>query len=339
MIILAIESSCDDTCVAILKDRELLSNVVSSQTEFHNKYGGVMPELASRLHVEKITYVIDEAISKANISLSDIDYIAFTVGPGLVGSLHVGMQAAKTLALLLNKPLVPVHHLAGHIYANRFVKEFTFPLLALVVSGGNTELVYMEDELSFKIVGQTLDDAVGEAYDKVSRLLNTGYPGGPVIDRLAHQGEVTYKLPLPKNDDSLDFSYSGLKSAVINLIHNMEQRKQEYKKEDIAASFQEVATEILIKKVKLALKKYPEIKTFVAAGGVSANKGLRDKLTDLLSGKYKNIDLILPKLALCGDNAAMIGMCAYYKIISNQYDNDLTISAKPQYELEEFSNK
>ena len=339
MIILAIESSCDDTCVAILKDRELLSNVVSSQTEFHNKYGGVMPELASRLHVEKITYVIDEAVSKASISLSDIDYIAFTVGPGLVGSLHVGMQAAKTLALLLNKPLVPVHHLAGHIYANRFVKEFTFPLLALVVSGGNTELVYMEDELSFKIVGQTLDDAVGEAYDKVSRLLNTGYPGGPVIDRLAHQGEVTYKLPLPKNDDSLDFSYSGLKSAVINLIHNMEQRKQEYKKEDIAASFQEVATEILIKKVKLALKKYPEIKTFVAAGGVSANKGLRDKLTDLLSGKYKNIDLILPKLALCGDNAAMIGMCAYYKIISNQYDNDLTISAKPQYELEEFSNK
>ena len=180
MIILAIESSCDDTCVAILKDRELLSNVVSSQTEFHNKYGGVMPELASRLHVEKITYVIDEAIKKANIKLDDVDYIAFTVGPGLVGSLHVGMQAAKTLALLLNKPLVPVHHLAGHIYANRFVKEFKFPLLALVVSGGNTELVYMENELSFKIVGQTLDDAVGEAYDKVSRLLNTGYPGGPI---------------------------------------------------------------------------------------------------------------------------------------------------------------
>ena len=169
MIILAIESSCDDTCVAILKDKELLSNVVSSQTEFHNKYGGVMPELASRLHVEKISYVINEAVSKANISLNDVDYIAFTVGPGLVGSLHVGMQAAKTLALLLNKPLVPIHHLAGHIYANRFVKEFKYPLLALVVSGGNTELVYMEDELKFKIVGQTLDDAVGEAYDKVSR--------------------------------------------------------------------------------------------------------------------------------------------------------------------------
>ena len=338
MIILAIESSCDDTCVAILKDKELLSNVVSSQTEFHNKYGGVMPELASRLHVEKISYVIKEALDKANITLSDIDYIAFTVGPGLVGSLHVGMQAAKTLALLLNKPLVPIHHLAGHIYANRFVKEFNFPLMALVVSGGNTELVYMEDELKFKIIGETLDDAVGEAYDKVSRLLGTGYPGGPIIDKLAHQGEVSYKLPMPKNDDSLDFSYSGLKSAVINLTHNMDQRNQEYKKEDIAASFQDVATNILIKKVKLALQKYPEIKTFVAAGGVAANSGLREKLTDLLEKKHKDIDLILPRLALCGDNAAMIGMCAYYKIISNTYNNDLEISANPQYQLEDFSN-
>ena len=338
MIILAIESSCDDTCVAILKDKELLSNVVSSQTEFHNKYGGVMPELASRLHVEKISYVINEAVSKANISLNDVDYIAFTVGPGLVGSLHVGMQAAKTLALLLNKPLVPIHHLAGHIYANRFVKEFKYPLLALVVSGGNTEIVYMEDELKFKIVGQTLDDAVGEAYDKVSRLLNTGYPGGPVIDKLAHQGECIYKLPLPKNDESLDFSYSGLKSAVINLCHNMDQKNQEYKKEDIAASFQNVATDILIRKVKLALKQHPEVKTFVAAGGVAANSGLREKLESLLESKYKNIDLILPRLALCGDNAAMIGMCAYYKILDNSYNNDLEISAMPQYELEDFSN-
>ena len=248
------------------------------------------------------------------------------------------MQAAKTLALLLNKPLVPIHHLAGHIYANRFVKEFKYPLLALVVSGGNTEIVYMEDELKFKIVGQTLDDAVGEAYDKVSRLLNTGYPGGPVIDKLAHQGECIYKLPLPKNDESLDFSYSGLKSAVINLCHNMDQKNQEYKKEDIAASFQNVATDILIRKVKLALKQYPEVKTFVAAGGVAANSGLREKLESLLESKYKNIDLILPRLALCGDNAAMIGMCAYYKILDNSYNNDLEISAMPQYELEDFSN-
>lgn len=338
MIILAIESSCDDTCVAILKDKELLSNVVSSQTEFHNKYGGVMPELASRLHVEKISFVIKEALNKANVTLKDIDYIAFTVGPGLVGSLHVGMQAAKTLALLTNKPLVPIHHLAGHIYANRFVKEFKFPLMALVVSGGNTELVYMEDELKFKIIGQTLDDAVGEAYDKVSRLLGTGYPGGPVIDKLAHQGECVYKLPIPKNDDSLDFSYSGLKSAVINLTHNMNQKNIEFKKEDIAASFQDVATNILIKKVKLALEQYKDIKTFVAAGGVAANSGLREKLETLLSNKkYKDIELILPKLALCGDNAAMIGMCAYYKITSKTYNNDLTVSALPQYQLEDFS--
>lgn len=338
MIILAIESSCDDTCVAILKDKELLSNVVSSQTEFHNKYGGVMPELASRLHVEKISYVIKEALSKANITLNEIDYIAFTVGPGLVGSLHVGMQAAKTLALMLNKPLVPIHHLAGHIYANRFVKEFNYPLLALVVSGGNTELVYMEDELKFKIIGQTLDDAVGEAYDKVSRLLNTGYPGGPIIDKLAHIGKCIYKLPIPKNDDTLDFSYSGLKSAVINLCHNMEQKNISYKKEDIAASFQEVATNILIKKVKKALDMYPNVKTFVAAGGVSANSGLREKLVNLLEKKYPKVDLILPRLALCGDNAAMIGMCAYYKIKSNSYNNDLTISALPQYQLEDFSS-
>ena len=334
MIILAIESSCDDTCVAILKDKELLSNVVSSQTEFHNKYGGVMPELASRLHVEKISFVINEAVSKANISLNDVDYIAFTVGPGLVGSLHVGMQAAKTLALLLNKPLVPIHHLAGHIYANRFVKEFKYPLLALVVSGGNTELVYMEDELKFKIVGQTLDDAVGEAYDKVSRLLGTGYPGGPVIDKLAHQGECVYKLPLPKNDESLDFSYSGLKSAVINLCHNMDQKNQDYKKEDVAASFQSVATDILIRKVKLALKQYPEVKTFVAAGGVAANSGLREKLEALLESKYKNIDLILPRLALCGDNAAMIGAAAYYNYMNGK-TSSLDLNAVPNLKIGE----
>lgn len=336
MYILAIESSCDDTGVAILKDKEILSNVISSQIEFHNKYGGVMPELASRLHVEKITYVINEALFKANVSLNQIDYVAFTVGPGLIGSLHVGMQAAKTIALLINKPLVPIHHLAGHIYANRFRKDFKYPLLALVVSGGNTELVYMEDELKFKIIGQTLDDAIGEAYDKVSRLLGTGYPGGPIIDKLAKMGEKVYKLPMPKNDDSLDFSYSGLKSAVINLIHNMDQRNETYKKENIAASFQDVATNILIKKVKKALSMYPEIKTFVAAGGVSANSELRDKLEKLLT-KYPSVDLILPLLPLCGDNAAMIGMCAYYKIITNTYNNDLSIGAMAQYPLEDFS--
>lgn len=337
MIILAIESSCDDTGVAILKDKQILSNVISSQVEFHNKYGGVMPELASRLHVEKISLVIREALSKASVSLDDIDYIAFTQGPGLIGSLHVGMQAAKTLSLYLNKPIVPVHHLAGHIYANRFVKDFQFPLLALVVSGGNTELVYMKEELQFDILGETLDDAIGEAYDKVSRLLHTGYPGGPIIDKLAARGTIRYKLPFPKTE-GLMFSYSGLKSAVINLVTKLEQRNEPFQKEDIAASFQEVATEILLQKVKIALRDHPEVKTFVAAGGVSANHALRDKLTALLEKKYPQVDLILPQLSLCGDNAAMIGMCAYYKIITNQYQNDLSVSALATYDLKEFSN-
>lgn len=338
MIILAIESSCDDTSVAILKDKQLLSNIVSSQIEFHNKYGGVMPELASRLHVEKISFVIQEALLKANVSLKQIDYIAFTQGPGLIGSLHVGMQAAKTLALYLNKPIVPIHHLAGHIYANRFVKEFQFPLLALVVSGGNTELVYMKDELQFEILGETLDDAIGEAYDKVSRLLHTGYPGGPIIDQLSTKGTIKYKLPMPKTE-GLMFSYSGLKSAVINLVHKMEQKNEPYLKEDIAASFQEVATEILMQKVKIALNEHPEVKTFVAAGGVSANHTLREKLTTLLEKKYAHVELILPKLSLCGDNAGMIGMCAYYKIMTNQVQNDLSVSALASYDLEDFSNK
>lgn len=335
MIILAIESSCDDTSVAILKDTELLSNVVSSQVTFHNKYGGVMPELASRLHVEKITYVINEALSQANTKIEDVDYIAFTQGPGLIGSLHVGMQAAKSLSLLLNKPLIPIHHLAGHIYANRFVKDFQYPLLALVVSGGHTEFVYMEDELKFKVLGSTLDDAVGEAMDKVARILGLGYPGGPIIDKLAKEGQEIYKFPLPKNDDSLDFSYSGLKSAVINLVHKMEQKNQEFKKEDIAASFLKVATDILIAKSKKALNLYPEVKTFVLAGGVAANSQLREK-TEKLMLSYPQVSLILPRLSLCGDNAAMIGMVAYFKILKGDYRQDLTISALSSYDLEDF---
>lgn len=335
MIILAIESSCDDTSVAILNNTQLLSNVVSSQIAFHNKYGGVMPELASRLHVEKITFVIKEALEIAKIRLDEIDYIAFTQGPGLIGSLHVGMQAAKTLSLLLNKPLIPIHHLAGHIYANRFVKDFKYPLLALVVSGGHTEFVYMEIELSFKVIGSTLDDAVGEAYDKVARILDLGYPGGPIIDKLAHQGEAIYSLPLPKKDNSLDFSFSGLKSAVINLVHKLNQKQIPFKKEDIAASFQKVATDILIHKTKLALASYP-VSTFVAAGGVAANQELREKLENLIQTRFKKVDLILPKLSLCGDNAAMIGMCAYYRILQNKTQFSLDLSALASYNLENF---
>ncbi len=335
MIILAIESSCDDTSVAILQDKKLLANVVSSQVAFHNKYGGVMPELASRLHVEKITYVIKEAIATAKISLEEVDYIAFTQGPGLIGSLHVGMQAAKTLALLYEKPLVPIHHLAGHIYANRLNQEFQFPMLALVVSGGHTEFVYMENELKFKIIGSTLDDAVGEAYDKVARVLDLGYPGGPIIDKLAHQGNPIYPLPLPKNDRSFDFSYSGLKSAVINLIHKLEQRHESYKKEDIAASFQKVATDILIQKTERVLKQIP-VRMIAIAGGVAANQALREKMQNLIDKKFKNVALSVPSLSLCGDNAAMIGMCAYYRILQNHDNAPLDISALATYSIEKF---
>lgn len=335
MIILAIESSCDDTSVAILKDKELLSNVVSSQIAFHNKYGGVMPELASRLHVEKITYVIKEALEIANVKLEDVNYIAFTQGPGLIGSLHVGMQAAKTLALLYNLPLVPVHHLAGHIYANRFEKEFQFPMLALVVSGGHTEFVYMEDELKFKIIGSTLDDAIGEAYDKVARVLGLGYPGGPIIDKLVHEGKAIYPLPLPKNDQSFDFSYSGLKSAVINLIHKLEKRNESYLKEDIASSFQKVAVEILIKKTRHVLNQMP-VKMIAIAGGVAANQELRTRMQELINKEFKNVELSLPRLSLCGDNAAMIGMCAYYRILNNNEFGSLDCSALATYSIEKF---
>ena len=331
MIILAIESSCDDTCVAILKDKELLSNVVSSQTEFHNKYGGVMPELASRLHVEKISFVIKEALNKANVTLKEVDYIAFTVGPGLVGSLHVGMQAAKTLALLTNKPLVPIHHLAGHIYANRFVKEFNFPLMALVVSGGNTELVYMEDELKFKIIGETLDDAVGEAYDKVARVCGLPYPGGPNVDRLAHLGKDEYNLPrVMKNTADYNFSFSGLKSAVINLVHNLKQRGEEPDFNNLCASFQSSVVETLVYKTKKAALEY-NVKQVIIAGGVSANKALREEIVKAFVDT--NIEVSIPPFKYCTDNAAMIAAAGYYQHKTFNETRKLDINGLADLEL------
>ena len=224
-IILAIESSCDETAVAIVKGEELLANIVSTQIEVHAKYGGVMPEIASRLHCENIAIVLKEALEKANLTFEDIDAFAVTRGPGLIGALHVGLQAAKTLALLYKKPLIPVHHLAGHIYANEYIKPLVFPLLAVVVSGGNTELVIMKDHLDFDIIGETKDDAIGECYDKVARVMGLPYPGGIPIDKYAKLGKHTYKLPSPMNDKSYDFSYSGLKTSVINLAHKLEQKE------------------------------------------------------------------------------------------------------------------
>ena len=228
MYILAIESSCDETSVSIVKDgRVEISTVVLSQIDTHTNYGGVVPEIASRMHVENITIVIDEALKKANMKMENIGAIAVTYGPGLIGSLLVGLMAAKTLAFVYNKPLIPVHHIAGHIYANNLVKRLEFPLIALVVSGGHTELVYMKEDYSFEKLGGTLDDAVGEAYDKVARVIGVPYPGGPLVDKLAFEGEDTYNLPLPLDDDSYNFSFGGLKDAVINLAHNKKQRDNE----------------------------------------------------------------------------------------------------------------
>ncbi len=310
MYILAIESSCDETSVSIIKDGcEEISTVVLSQIDTHRNYGGVVPEIASRMHVENITIVIDDALKKVNMKMDDIDAIAVTYGPGLIGSLLVGLMAAKTLAFIYNKPLIPVHHIAGHIYANNLVKRLEFPLIALVVSGGHTELVYMKEDYSFEKLGGTLDDAVGEAYDKVARVIGVPYPGGPMVDKLAFEGEDTYDLPLPLDDDSYNFSFSGLKSAVINLAHNEVQRGNKINSANMACSFQNRVVKILVKKTMKALKDY-KVKNLIVAGGVAANKGLREALTKAC--EKNEINLIIPEMKYCTDNAAMIGAAGYY---------------------------
>ena len=304
--IMGIETSCDETSVSIVKNgREIISNIVSSQIESHKRFGGVVPEIASRHHVEQITIVLEEAMKEAGVSYDDLDAVAVTEGPGLVGALLIGVNAAKTVAFAHGIPLVGVHHIAGHIYANRLVKEMEFPLLALVVSGGHTELVYMREHGHFEVIGETRDDAAGEAYDKVARTLSMPYPGGPHIDRLAANGEATIDLPRAwLEDGSYDFSFSGLKSAVINTVHNAEQRGETIKPEDLAASFQESVVDVLVTKTLHAVKEYP-VKQVLLAGGVAANKGLRAALTAAFS-EVPDVELIIPPLSLCGDNAAMI---------------------------------
>lgn len=308
--ILGIESSCDETSASIVKNgHEEISTVVLSQMDIHKLYGGVVPEIASRNHVENITMVIEETLDKAKMKMEDIDAIGVTYGPGLIGSLLIGLQAAKTLSFVYNKPLIPVHHIAGHIYANRLVSEFKFPLIALVVSGGHTDLLYMKEDYSFEKIGGTLDDAVGEAYDKVAKVIGLDYPGGPIIDKLAINGDDSYSLPAPLDDNSYNFSFSGLKSAVINLVHNEEQRGVPINKANLAKSFQEKVIYILTKKTMRVLKEY-NISNLLLAGGVSANKGLRDKLSKLCSDN--NINLLIPPLNYCTDNAAMIATAAYF---------------------------
>ncbi|MCF0258770.1 MAG: tRNA (adenosine(37)-N6)-threonylcarbamoyltransferase complex transferase subunit TsaD [Erysipelotrichaceae bacterium] len=308
MIVLGIESSCDETAAAVVKDqKEILSSVVASQIDTHKEFGGVVPEVASRLHVENVSYVIEKAVKDSGQDWDDIDAIAVTQGPGLIGCLHVGVQAAKTLALLKNKPLVPVNHLAAHIYANEMVVDMEYPVMALLVSGGNSELIYMKDAHSFEILGETQDDAIGEAYDKVARVLNLGYPGGPKIDKLARLGQPVYALPKPKTQGEYDFSFSGLKSGVLQFVKRMERQNKEWKMEDLAASFQETALAEIFDKVEKAVEAHPELRHFVVGGGVSANSRLREKVNDL-AGHYPEITFTVPPMSCCTDNAAMIAV-------------------------------
>ena len=325
IICLAIESSCDETSMSLIKNgTEEIATVILTQIDIHKTFGGVVPEIASRTHVENITIVIEELFSKTNLKLKDVDIIGVTYGPGLIGSLLIGVQAAKTISLITGKPLIPVHHIAGHIYANNLEKRLQFPLIALVVSGGHTDLVYMKEDYSFKRIGSTLDDAVGEAYDKVAKILGLDYPGGPIIDRLASEGEDTYELPLPLNDDSYNFSFSGLKSAVVNLVHNENQRGNTIRVKDMCKSFQNRANTILVKKTMKALEEY-KVNNLVLAGGVSASKALREKLTKKC--QEKNINISMPRLKYCTDNAAMIGAAAYYAY-KKGITADLTLNAK-----------
>ncbi|MBE6142553.1 MAG: tRNA (adenosine(37)-N6)-threonylcarbamoyltransferase complex transferase subunit TsaD [Erysipelotrichaceae bacterium] len=332
-IILAIESSCDETSIAILKnDNELLANVISTQIAVHQKYGGVMPEIASRLHVENIGVVLKEALEQAKITMEEVSAIAVTSGPGLIGALHVGLQCAKTLALMYNKPLIPVHHLAGHIYANEYVSPLKFPCLAIIVSGGNTELVIMDKHLSFNIIGETRDDAIGEAFDKVARVVGLPYPGGVSIDRLSKEGKYTYKLPRPLNDHSYDYSYSGIKTAVINLVNNLKQKGQEVNVPDLAHSFQKTAVDLLLDKALPAIDEFNCVQV-VLAGGVSANSYLREQIVERL--KDKEVEVIIPPLWCTTDNAAMIAKVGSY-LYDEKVFADLSLSANPCWKLEDY---
>jgi len=307
--ILAIETSCDETSMAIVKNgRDIVSLTVLTQMQVHANFGGVVPEIASRMHTENITMVLEDTLKKAKMQVSDVDAIAVTYKPGLLGSLLVGIEFAKTLAFVYKKPLIKVNHLIGHIYANAINNELKFPILSLVVSGGHTELVVMEDDYKFKLLGATLDDAIGEAYDKVARVLDIPYPGGPGIDKLALEGKVSYDLPRPVMDNSYNFSYSGLKSHIINVVHNHKQKNEEIRRADLAASFQYVAVDELKRKLELALKN-TGIKNVIVAGGVSANKYLRKEIASVCEEYHANLSI--PEIIYCTDNAAMIGAAAY----------------------------
>ncbi|QTU83085.1 tRNA (adenosine(37)-N6)-threonylcarbamoyltransferase complex transferase subunit TsaD [Carnobacteriaceae bacterium zg-C25] len=331
VMILAIETSCDETSVAVVKNgKDVLSNVVASQIKSHQRFGGVVPEVASRHHVEQMNVVLDEALKQANVCIEDVDAIAVTHGPGLVGSLLVGITAAKALAMAYDKPLIATNHMAGHIYAAQVVKPLEFPAISLLVSGGHTELVYMKEHNAFELIGQTRDDAVGEAYDKIGRLLHLPYPGGKAIDELAAIGKDTYHFPRAMiNEKHFDFSLSGLKSAVINRVHNANQKGESIQPENLAASFQASVIDVLATKTIQAVKQY-EAKQLIVAGGVAANKGLRNRLIQEMQNL--SIDVVFPPMHMCGDNAAMIGIAAYYQYLENDF-SQLSLNAQPGLSL------
>lgn len=321
---LGIESSCDETSMSIVKNgTEEIATVVLTQIDTHKEFNGVVPEIASRMHVENITIVLEELFSKTTLTMDDIDIIGVTYGPGLIGSLLIGVECAKTISLVTGKPLIPVHHIAGHIYANNLESRLKFPLIALVVSGGHTELIYMKEDYTFKKIGGTLDDAIGEAYDKVARILGLSYPGGPIIDKKYYEGKDTYNLPYPLNDNTYNFSFSGIKSAVLNTVHNEKQRGHTIRVEDMCTSFQERVVSVVVKKTMHALEEY-QVKNLVIAGGVSANSHLRDTLAK--ECEKRGINFSKPRLAYCTDNATMIASAAYYAY-KKGVTADLTLNA------------
>ena len=329
MLILSIETSCDETSAAVIENGDMiLSNVVASQINSHKRFGGVVPEIASRHHVEYITLIIEEAMEEAYVTFEDLDAVAVTEGPGLVGALLIGVNAAKAIAYAHNLPLIPVNHIAGHIYANQLVQPLEFPLLSLVVSGGHTELIYMKEHGSFEIIGETRDDAAGEAYDKIGRVIGVPYPGGKHIDEMAQVGEDTFNFPRAMIDeDNYDFSFSGLKSAFINKVHNAEQKGEELNREDLATSFQQAVVDVLVSKTIRAAKEY-DVKQIILAGGVAANSGLRTGLSEAVETELTDVPLIIPPLSLCGDNAAMIGAAAFLE--KEQFKNaNLALNAQP----------
>ncbi len=329
--ILAIETSCDETSMAIVKNgKDIVGLTILTQMDTHANYGGVVPEIASRMHTENITIVLEETLKKAQMSIEDIDAIAVTYAPGLLGSLLVGVECAKTLAFIYNKPLIAVNHTMGHIFANNIEYNIVYPTLALIVSGGHTDLLILENETTIKRLGSTIDDSVGEVFDKVARVLGMPYPGGPNIEKSAAKGQNTYDLPHPMQEEGYNFSYSGLKSYIINLVHNEKQRNHEIRTNDLACSFQTVAVEELTRKVKYALEQ-TGIKNMILAGGVSANKYLRNEMQKVCDDL--NVTFHVPNILYCTDNAAMIG-CAAYPMYKNKQFADFTLNAKSNETIE-----